>query len=131
MCVCPLQLVRWPSSWTLLSPPAPPTAAQWAPAAWGAGGLGRQPGGDSWFISRTTLLAEGGRVGAKEGTGNGIAYGLFNASVGRFAGSGTGAPGGTCFGDGVSAQIVCGRPGGGAGGSGYWYSSNRPPNWGE
>lgn len=97
----------------------------------GAGGLGRQAGGDSWFISRTTLLAEGGRVGAKEGTGNGIAYGLSNASVGRFAGSGTGAPGGTCFGDGVSAQVVCGRPGGGAGGSGYWYSSNRPPNWGE
>lgn len=77
----------------------------------GDGGTGPAPGGDSWFVSNTMLLGEGGRVATHRATG------VVRDNLDTYRGRGTAGSGGVNWRAGTGYP---GRPGGGGGAAGYF-----------
>lgn len=88
----------------------------------GSGGSGTNHGGDSWFLSTSTLLAQGGR-GAPDNSGEGVNGGQISSSVGDVIYSG--GNGGN--GSGCGSTTSAGGGGGGAGSSGTGKNGNNGP----
>jgi hypothetical protein len=68
-------------------------------------------GGDSWFVSNTTLLGQGGKPAPAR------AAGVVEATLGTYRGVGTGGGGGLPWSAGTAYPN---RPGGGGGAAGYF-----------
>lgn len=77
----------------------------------GAGGNGPAAGGNSWFVSTTTLLGQGGQPAPTRATG------VVGATLGTYRGVGTAGAGGLPWSGGTAYNN---RPGGGGGAAGYF-----------